>query len=133
MPVRSLLARHRTAAGFLVAAGGAVVVLAGVAVAAIPSTATGTITACVSNRDAAVRIIDFQAGKRCSTSERTVTWNRGWRYRGTWSSTSTYAVGDVVWYGGSSYLARQASTASAQRDCESSDSARATCAGIESG
>ena len=46
-------------------------IVLGVALAAIPSSATGSITACVNRTSAAVRIIDFQAGKRCSSRERT--------------------------------------------------------------
>lgn len=48
----------------------------GVAVAAIPSTTTNLITACVSKQSGAVRIIDYQAGKRCTLKERTVSWNQ---------------------------------------------------------
>ena len=61
----------------VVAAGSVAAVLAGggIAVAAIPSTTTGKITACVDKQSAAVRIIDSQAGKRCKATEKTVTWN----------------------------------------------------------
>ena len=61
----------------VVATGAVAAVLAGggVAMAAIPSTATGKITACVNKQSAAVRIIDSQAGKRCKPTEKTVTWN----------------------------------------------------------
>jgi hypothetical protein len=82
-----------------------------VALAAIPSSATGSITACVSRTSGAVRVVDFQAGKRCTSRETTIAWSKGYRYRGAWSSGSTYAVLDVVSYNGASYLARVPSTA----------------------
>jgi hypothetical protein len=58
-----------------------------------------------------VRIVDFQAGKRCSVKETTLAWSKGYRYRGAWSARSTYAVLDVVSFNGASYLARVPSTA----------------------
>lgn len=48
-----------------------------VAVASIPSSTTGSITSCVSKRTASVRIIDYQAGKRCHRTERTLSWFSG--------------------------------------------------------
>jgi hypothetical protein len=109
--VRAALSHHRGAAGF---AGGVLTCVAlgsGVALAAVPSSATGSITACVSRTSGAVRIVDFQAGKRCTSRETTIAWSKGYRYRGAWSSGSTYAVLDVVTYNGASYLARVPSTA----------------------
>ena len=111
MPVRSFVARHRAAAGFVGGVATTAVLGSGVAVAAIPSTATGTITGCVNRSTAAVRIVDFEAGKRCSSRERTITWSRGMRYRGGWSSRVTYAPLDIVSWNGASYLARVPSTA----------------------
>ena len=81
-----------------------------VAIAAIPSTTTGQVTGCVNKSTRAVRIIDYQAGKRCASTESTVSWGKGYRYRGAWSSGTAYSVLDVVTTGGSSYLAKAAST-----------------------
>jgi hypothetical protein len=50
------------------------VVVAGVANAAMPSTSTGLITACVHKSSANTRIIDYQAGKRCTKYEAMVQW-----------------------------------------------------------
>ena len=77
----------------------------GVALASVPSSTTGALTACVLNTSGAVRLIDYQADKRCSTTEHTVSWSKGYRYRGAWSSAAAYSVLDVVTYLGSSYLA----------------------------
>ena len=50
---------------------------AAVGVAAIPSSADGTITACVATGGGAVRIIDAQGGATCTAgTEQTVTWNQ---------------------------------------------------------
>lgn len=51
----------------------------GIAYAAIPASNTGNITACVLRTTGATRIIDYQAGRRCHATERTVTWNSGSR------------------------------------------------------
>ena len=82
----------------------------GVALAAVPSSTTGAFTACVNNSTGAVRLIDYQSGHRCTVSEHTVNWSKGYRYRSGWSPTAAYAVLDVVTSGGSSYLARSGST-----------------------
>jgi hypothetical protein len=111
VPIRSYVARHRAAAGFLGGVATTALLGSGVALAAIPSTATGTITACVNRTSAAVRVIDFQAGKRCSSRERTISWSKGMRYRGAWSAKATYAPLDVVSWSGASYVARVPSTA----------------------
>jgi predicted regulator of Ras-like GTPase activity (Roadblock/LC7/MglB family) len=103
--LRGLIERHRAAAGIAAGLLAASIVGGGIALAAIPASNTGSVTACVKSTGA-VRIIDYQAGKRCVTGEQTVTWSKGYRYRGSWSSTSTYAVLDVVTYSGSSYLAK---------------------------
>lgn len=81
-----------------------------VAIAAVPSTTTGGITACVNNSSGAVRLIDYQAGRRCAATEHTVSWSKGYRYRGAWAASVAYAVLDVVSSGGSSYLASSPST-----------------------
>lgn len=108
---RSFTARHRGFTGFAVGVVCTAAVLGGgVAVAAIPSSSTGQFTACVNKTTGAVRIINYQGGKRCTTKETTVNWSRGWRYRGTWAAGTAYAVGDVAVQNGSSYLAKLAST-----------------------
>ena len=108
--VRLFAARHRGWLGFASGVMACALVGGGVAIAAIPSTTTGALTACVSNSSGAVRLIDYQAGRRCAANEYTVTWSKGYRYRGGWSSTVAYGVLDVVTYGGSSYLATHPST-----------------------
>jgi hypothetical protein len=79
----------------------------------MPSTSTGRYTACVLKKTGAVRVIDYQAGKRCTTKEKTISWSKGWRYRGTWAAAVSYAVGDVSVQNGSSYLAKIRSTGKA--------------------
>jgi hypothetical protein len=110
MALRTTLARHRTPAAFL---GGAAITLllgSGVAFGAVPSTVTGSITACVNRGSGAVRIVDFQGGRRCSSRETTTSWSKGLRYRGAWSSRAPYTVLDIVTYDGSAYVARVAGT-----------------------
>lgn len=41
-------------------------------------------------------MIDLQAGQRCGTRERRVTWQKGWSYRGEWAPGTRYLPGDVV-------------------------------------
>src|SRR3954451_20518639 len=56
----------------------AVAVLTGVGAAAygaIPSSNNGEITGCRNVNTGALRVIDYQAGTRCLSSERTLTWN----------------------------------------------------------
>ncbi|MFL6114565.1 MAG: hypothetical protein ACJ786_24910 [Catenulispora sp.] len=113
MNIRELASRRR---GIVAFAGGALsaamVIGGGVAIASIPSSTTGTITACVKHSNGAVRIIDAQAGHHCVSGEATVAWSKGYTYRGVWSASATYHVLDVVSSGGSSYLARATSTGS---------------------
>jgi len=106
--VRRFVLAHRGSSGFFAGLGVAALVATGVAVAAIPS-AAGTITACVAKESGAVRIIDPHAGKHCTGKERRVEWSKGYRYRGAWSSSTTYAALDVVTTQGSSYVAKAAS------------------------
>jgi len=109
--LRRLMDTRRGTVGFAAGLLTALVLGGGVvALAAIPSTANGSYTACVSKRTGAVRIVDAQAGRHCTTGERTISWSKGYRYRGAWNARTTYAVLDVVTYEGSSYLARTAST-----------------------
>ena len=62
--------------GLAVGVTASVVLAGGVAVAAIPSTSTGLISGCRNVRTGALRVIDYQAGKRCiPTTERPLTWN----------------------------------------------------------
>lgn len=95
------------AAGFVVAA---LLVGGGAAFGAIPALNTGKFTACITTSTGATRIIDYEAGKRCTSTETTISWSKGWTYRGTWLSTTTYNVGDVAYSNGSSYLAKIQST-----------------------
>lgn len=108
MRIREQLRTHRGAGIGFMAGVLAVVVLGGVplALAAIPSSSTGSFTACVNKTSGAVRIIDYQAGKRCTSRERKVSWSKGYRYRGGWSAGTSYATLDVVTLNGSSYLAK---------------------------
>jgi hypothetical protein len=61
-----------------VAVGAAVLLAAliGSASAAIPNSATHAYTGCYSATTGALRLIDFQAGKRCRSGERSVTWSQ---------------------------------------------------------
>jgi streptogramin lyase len=80
----------------------------GVASAAVPNSATAQITACypaTGINQGRLRVIDYQNGQRCMTGERTMSWQqKGVRYRGTWSPTAAYFVGDVAVYAGSAYI-----------------------------
>lgn len=100
------------AAGFVVAA---LLVGGGAAFGAIPALTTGKFTACVTTSTGATRIIDYEAGKRCTSAETTVSWSKGWTYRGTWQPAFTYAVGDVAYSNGTSYLAKAPSPTSPPR------------------
>lgn len=79
---------------------------AAVAWAAIPNSANGRITACYPKTGVkTLRVIDYQAGGRCSGSETTISWpSDGMRYRGAWSAAVAYAKSDVVSFGGSSFV-----------------------------
>ena len=66
--------RHIRTIGGLAA--GLILGAAAVAVAAIPDSNTGVISACMKTRDGTIRIIDFQAGRRCITGETLITWNQ---------------------------------------------------------
>jgi hypothetical protein len=112
--LRSYASRHRGVTGLTAGVVATATVLGGgVALGAIPSTTTGMVTACVNKTTKVARIVDFQAGARCTSSETTVNWSKGWRYRGTWVATSAYALGDIVVQSGSAYLAKVASTGKA--------------------
>ena len=94
----------RLGAGVLAGA----VLAGGIAVAAIPHSETGQISACYTTGGATpgrLRVIDRQAGEHCVSGEAALTWNRGIRWRGAWKAERTYEVGDAVARSGSSYLA----------------------------
>jgi hypothetical protein len=48
-----------------------------IALASIPSTTNGSITSCVNKTTSGVRIIDYQGGKRCHSTERMLSWSSG--------------------------------------------------------
>ena len=83
-------------------------VVGGFAVAAIPQSVTTQITTCYPKTGATktLRVIDYQAGQRCTANENTLSWQaNGLHWRGAWSSSTLYAKHDVVASGGSSYVA----------------------------
>lgn len=103
--------RHPVTAGLFVGLAVATILGGGgIALAAIPSTSTGTYTGCVVRQTGAIRVIDRQDGERCTRREKTIAWSKGWRYRGVWSTSAQYKVGDVALAGGATYLARRSST-----------------------
>jgi hypothetical protein len=70
------LHKNKTLTGFACGVAAAVVIGGGgIAIAAIPATGSGVITSCVNARTSVVRIIDYQARRRCVRGERMVTWN----------------------------------------------------------
>jgi hypothetical protein len=85
----------------------------GIASASIPAS-NGVIHACystISNPVGRLRVIDTGAGQSCGSGEVALNWNRSaFNFRGPWSNSAAYAVGDVVTDAGSSYLAIAAST-----------------------
>ncbi len=80
----------------------------GIASASIPAS-NGVIHACYSttrNPVGRLRVIDTDAGQSCTAGEVALTWNQSaFNFRGDWSASGSYAVGDVVTNAGSSYLA----------------------------
>jgi len=113
-PLNDFLSRRRGTVGFV--AGIAVAGLVagtGAAIAAIPSSTTATYTGCVAKSSGALRVVDAQAGKKCTSKEKTISWGNGYRYRGTWSASTAYAAQDVVLANGSSYVAKVASKGNA--------------------
>lgn len=92
--------------------------------AAVAATAFGagtaqaaTINACYNNTSFALQ---YLKSGTCPSGTTEVSWNqtgpqgpqgaRGMNFRGTWSSTISYAVGDAVEYGGSTWYAKVANT-----------------------
>ncbi|MBZ5732891.1 hypothetical protein K8Z61_00115 [Nocardioides sp. TRM66260-LWL] len=110
-----LLRRRRGTTGLVVGALGATAVTGGLAYAAIPSASSGQFTGCVAS-SGAVRLVDADRGARCRSGERTVRWSSGYRFRGAWSASTSYAAQDVVTQDGGSYVARRASRGVAPTD-----------------
>jgi len=109
-PLNDFLSRRRGAVGFV--AGIAVAGLVagtGAAIAAIPSSTTATYTGCVAKVSGALRVVDAQAGKKCTSKEKAISWGKGYRYRGSWAVATAYGALDVVVLNGSSYVAKTAS------------------------
>jgi hypothetical protein len=102
------------AAAFFAAGALVVSVGGGLAYAAIPNSTTGVITGCYVTSGAnagKLRVIDAQGGAVCNTSETSLRWNqKGLIFRGAWTNSTAYAVGDVVTKAGSSWFALQANT-----------------------
>ena len=72
------------------------VVGGGVAHAAIPSTGSRQITACYSQANPALRVIDTDAGQKCAAGETALSWSQGWQFKGEYSGVPNYRKGDVV-------------------------------------
>ena len=107
-----LTRRSRGLTGFVVGVVATLTIVGGgVAIAAIPSTTTAKFNGCVSKDTGVLRVINYQAGKRCKKSEKGISWAQGWSYKGLWRATTSYRPGDVVLDNGSSYVARTASLA----------------------
>jgi hypothetical protein len=108
--IRERRLRRPWIAGALVAG---LIVGGGITYAAVPSSASGQITACYPTTGAAagqLRVIDAQAGKHCRAGEKSLSWQqKGLRFRGAWSSTATYAANDLTTSSGSAYVAIAAS------------------------
>lgn len=96
----------RTLAAFAAGAAATALVAGGVAVAAIPASTTGTTTLCVATKGGAARVIDTQAGQKCTARERRVALAPGVTHRGAWSSKAGYTPGNVVTHLGGTYLAK---------------------------
>jgi hypothetical protein len=108
---RDTAARHRGVTGFVVGVIATMTIAGGgVALAAIPSTTTAKFTGCVAKSGGALRVIDAQAGKKCKSTEKKISWSKGWTHKGAWASGTTYRPGDVVTQSGSSYVAKKRST-----------------------
>lgn len=106
------LVRSRPAIAIVAFIVGATVAM-GVAWAAIPGSANGTITACYQtsgSQKGVLRVIDEQSGANCGAGQAKLRWQAdGMRWRGVWSSANTYYGGDVVAHDGSSYVATRPS------------------------
>jgi hypothetical protein len=78
-------------------------VVGGFAMAAIPN--GNTINACRNKTTFVLRVIDKDLGQTCTSNETALSWS-SWSWKGPYISTTTYKIGDVVRFNGSSYLAR---------------------------
>jgi hypothetical protein len=91
------------------------IIVGGVAWAAIPDNTSATITACYptgGTSKGVLRVIDYQAGVRCTAGQATLQWRTNQlRWRGSWSALASYLTNDAVLYNGSAYLAKVASHA----------------------
>jgi hypothetical protein len=92
-------------------------VAASVAYATIPDSA-GVIHGCYLNKVGVLRVIDTAAGQKCTALETAIQWNqtgppgpKGLNWRGAYNSNSSYAVDDVVFATGSSWVATAPLTA----------------------
>ena len=110
---RRTVSGNRAVTGFVVGVIATMTIAGGgVAIASIPSSSTAKFTGCVAKTGGALRVIDAQAGKKCKSTEKTISWSKGWTHRGAWASGTAYKPGDVVTQNGSSYVARVKSTGS---------------------
>jgi hypothetical protein len=64
-----------------------------------------TFAGCANSSTGALRLIDPNVGDTCTTAEKYVQWER-WNFRNVWLSSLKYSAGDLVQYGGSTYIAR---------------------------
>lgn len=97
---------HRTLGAALAGVAAGALVAGGIAVATVPSSTSGQITACYRASTGALRIIDVQRGQKCRSGERALTWGPSYAWRGAWSSTRSYPAGSVVVVRGATYVAR---------------------------
>jgi DNA-binding beta-propeller fold protein YncE len=74
---------------------------AGIAIADVPD--GNTINGCRNTSTFAIRVIDKSAGQSCTASETALSWTN-WKWRGAYSASTQYNVGDVVFFRSSSYL-----------------------------
>lgn len=100
---------RRSAVAVLVGLAGISAVIGGVVYATIPGTPSTQIVACFATSGPTtglLRVIDYDAGQRCRSTERMTQWQaKGVAYRGKWSSTRLYQKDDVVTYNGTAYIA----------------------------
>lgn len=82
---------------------GTVMLGGSVAVAGIPE--GNTVNACRNISTGVLRVIDKGAGGKCKAGEAALMF-RNWLWRNSWLPQPRYRAGDVVFYAGSSYIAR---------------------------
>jgi hypothetical protein len=83
----------------------------GIALAVIPDAGTRVIHGCYNTTSGALRVIDPGKGQSCAAGEASLDWNqRGLNWRGNWSSTASYNIGDAVLSNGYVYSAKVANT-----------------------